>query len=231
MQEYVSARNEIAISDGTIQGIYGSEDKHGSLAKQLARRDPKYDRNRVRVCISFVKGECKRGAYCPYRHEKPENTELSQQSFKGRYYGTRDPLAESILRSHEFRKQQQLPECTDPSVTSLFVGKIPPSVTENDLRSKFSPYGTISSVRHIKEKGFAFIEFENNEQAQNALKSLFMGLEMQGKMLSINWAKSQDSSKKRSNEGNVPVDKKARHTGDHVYPSENPLQLGSLPKQ
>lgn len=37
------------------------------MLKALARTDPYYKRNRPHVCSFFVKGECKRGAECPYR--------------------------------------------------------------------------------------------------------------------------------------------------------------------
>lgn len=39
----------------------------------------KYNRNRVRVCSFFFKGKCKRGLYCPYRHELSENQRQQQQ--------------------------------------------------------------------------------------------------------------------------------------------------------
>jgi pre-mRNA-splicing factor RBM22/SLT11 len=41
------------------------------MLKQLARTDPYYKRNRPHVCSFFVKGECKRGAECPYRFVRP----------------------------------------------------------------------------------------------------------------------------------------------------------------
>jgi len=37
------------------------------MLKQLARTDPYYKRNRPHVCSFFVKGECNRGAQCPFR--------------------------------------------------------------------------------------------------------------------------------------------------------------------
>lgn len=37
------------------------------MLKNLARTDPYYKRNRPHICSFFVKGECKRGAECPFR--------------------------------------------------------------------------------------------------------------------------------------------------------------------
>ena len=38
---------------------------------KLARTDPYYKRNRAHLCSFWVKGECKRGAECPYRCAPP----------------------------------------------------------------------------------------------------------------------------------------------------------------
>jgi pre-mRNA-splicing factor RBM22/SLT11 len=41
-------------------------------------------RNQARICTFFVKGQCTRGAECPYRHEMPVQNELSEQNIKVR---------------------------------------------------------------------------------------------------------------------------------------------------
>jgi pre-mRNA-splicing factor RBM22/SLT11 len=55
-------------------------------------------RNQSKICTFFTRGKCKRGAECPYRHEMPEDNELSKQNIKDRYYGINDPVANKILR-------------------------------------------------------------------------------------------------------------------------------------
>lgn len=70
------------------------------MLKQLARTDPYYKRNRPHVCSFFVKGECKRGDECPYRHEKPVENELSHQNLQDRYHGRDDPVAKKIMSVH-----------------------------------------------------------------------------------------------------------------------------------
>ena len=42
-------------------------------------------RNQAQLCSFFVKGECKRGAECPYRHEMPTTGPLANQNIKDRY--------------------------------------------------------------------------------------------------------------------------------------------------
>ena len=38
---------------------------------KMQRTTPYYKRNAPHICSFFVKGECKRGAECPFRHEMP----------------------------------------------------------------------------------------------------------------------------------------------------------------
>ncbi len=73
--------------------------------KRLARTTPYYERNKAHICSFWVKGECKRGEECPYRHEMPfdPNDPLAKQNFKDRYYGSQDPVAEKMMRKHSGR--------------------------------------------------------------------------------------------------------------------------------
>lgn len=67
------------------------------MLKKLQRTEPYYKRNRQHICSFFVKGNCTRGAECPYRHEMPQEGELKHQNIKDRYYGTNDPVARKIM--------------------------------------------------------------------------------------------------------------------------------------
>lgn len=60
------------------------------LLLRLARTAPYYKRNRPHVCSFWVKGECRRGEECPYRHEKPTDPDdpLADQNIKDRYART-----------------------------------------------------------------------------------------------------------------------------------------------
>lgn len=68
------------------ESSYGKVRANDTILK-LQRTTPYYKRNRAHVCSFYVRGECTRGAECPYRHEMPETGELSQQNIKDRYYG------------------------------------------------------------------------------------------------------------------------------------------------
>lgn len=53
---------------------------------KIARNTPYYKRNQAHICSFWVKGECKRGEECPFRHEKPTDPDdpLSDQNLKGK---------------------------------------------------------------------------------------------------------------------------------------------------
>ena len=76
----------------------------------------------------------------------------------------------------------------------LFVGGLPWATTNDDLKDLFSQAGTVASATIITDKmtgrsrGFGFVEFENDADADNAL-SMFNGKEYNGRNLVVNEAK------------------------------------------
>ncbi|KAI8429126.1 hypothetical protein MSG28_007676 [Choristoneura fumiferana] len=73
--------------DSTQPSNSALKSKGGSnLLLKLARTAPYYKRNRSHVCSFWVKGECRRGEKCAYRHEKPtaRNDPLADQNIKDR---------------------------------------------------------------------------------------------------------------------------------------------------
>jgi len=61
---------------------------------------------------------------------------------------------------------------------NLYVGNLPYSVSESDLKDLFSAFGEVTSVKIIKDsysnqsKGFGFVEMPSNSDGQNAIKEL-----------------------------------------------------------
>lgn len=115
-------------------------------------------RNRAQICTFFLRGECKRGAECPYRHEMPEgDSELAHQNIRDRYYGVNDPVARKMLRRLGERPRLEPPE--DTTITTLYVGNIERHWTEDDLRNAFKKYGDISRLKLVPNKSCAFVTF------------------------------------------------------------------------
>ncbi|MFO1519019.1 MAG: RNA-binding protein [bacterium] len=78
----------------------------------------------------------------------------------------------------------------------LYVGSLPYSTTETQLRELFEPFGTIESVRLIsdkftgKSKGFGFVEMESDEAAEQAIAGV-NGKELDGRTLVVNEARPE----------------------------------------
>jgi RNA recognition motif-containing protein len=76
----------------------------------------------------------------------------------------------------------------------LYVGNLPFSVTEAELRDAFSPFGDVAKVDLVSDRftgesrGFGFVEMDNSSQADAAIKSL-NGSDLRGRSMTVNHAK------------------------------------------
>lgn len=81
--------------------------------------------------------------------------------------------------------------------SKLYVGNLPYSTTEEDLRELFAQAGAVQSVALIKDrdsgrsKGFGFVEMETAEAAQAAITK-FNNYEFQGRNLTVNIARPRE---------------------------------------
>ncbi|KAF5373769.1 hypothetical protein D9758_000643 [Tetrapyrgos nigripes] len=168
------------------------------MLKQLARTDPYYKRNRPKICSFFVKGECKRGNECPYRHEQPPNDELSHQNIQDRYHGRNDPVARKMLATNAESQGLKPPE--DKSVTSLFLSSLSPNSTELSIRTRvlkslpFLDANQLKSVVHVAKSRCAFINFTDRSSAERASEAWANGLEIDEQKVNVKWGRSRPAS-------------------------------------
>ena len=86
---------------------------------------------------------------------------------------------------------------------NIFVGSLPFSIDEADLRESFEAYGTVNSVKIItdkftgRSKGFGFIEMSNDEEAQKAINEL-NGATVQGRAIVVNKSEPKPEGERRS---------------------------------
>lgn len=70
---------------------------------------------------------------------------------------------------------------------SLYVGNLSYNATESDVRKLFEPFGPITEIRIIGDKGFGFVEIpEENMQAAIDANN---GKELGGRTLTVNEAR------------------------------------------
>lgn len=90
--------------------------------------------------------------------------------------------------------------------TKLYVGGLPYSTTQDELRDTFSQAGTVTSTSIIMDKmtgrsrGFGFVEMENDADAQKAIE-MWNGKDFGGRKLTVNEAKPMEARAPRSNDG------------------------------
>ncbi len=83
---------------------------------------------------------------------------------------------------------------------NIYVGNLTYSTTEDDLRSSFSAFGTVDSVKIItdretgRSKGFGFIEMSDDAAGSAAIKELD-GQEMDERAIKVNEARPREDRK------------------------------------
>ncbi|XP_050216294.1 polyadenylate-binding protein RBP45C [Mercurialis annua] len=77
----------------------------------------------------------------------------------------------------------------DPNNTTIFVGALDPSVTDDYLRQVFSKYGELVHVKIPAGKRCGFVQFANRSSAEQALLSL-NGTQLAGQSIRLSWGRS-----------------------------------------
>lgn len=90
--------------------------------------------------------------------------------------------------------------------SKLYVGRLPYSMTDDELNDLFAAHGTVVSAKVImdrdsgRSKGFGFVEMSSDEEAQAAIKAL--NDSEQGKMrIVVNEARPQEERPPRRDFG------------------------------
>ena len=79
----------------------------------------------------------------------------------------------------------------------IYVGGLPYSTSEDELRELFAAHGDVVSVQIKSDRetgrsrGFGFVEMSNDEEAQAAITALH-GYKMEGRDLTVNEAKPME---------------------------------------
>lgn len=88
----------------------------------------------------------------------------------------------------------------------LYVGGLPYSTTEDQLRDAFAQAGAVSSAIIImdkmtgRSKGFGFVEFGNDDDAQKAI-DMWNGKDFGGRSLTVNEARPMEARPRREGGG------------------------------
>ncbi|MCS7053376.1 MAG: RNA-binding protein [Ignavibacterium sp.] len=81
--------------------------------------------------------------------------------------------------------------------TKLFIGSLPWSVNDAELKTLFEPYGNVQSAKVItdkqtrRSKGYGFVEFETAAEASAAINAL-NDTEVKGRKIIVSEAKPKN---------------------------------------
>ena len=80
---------------------------------------------------------------------------------------------------------------------NIYVGNLPFTATDHDLRQLFEPYGAVDKINLITDrdtgraKGFGFVDMPDSRAAQSAIQGLH-GKDLKGRALTVNEAKPRE---------------------------------------
>ncbi|MDD5099040.1 MAG: RNA-binding protein [Candidatus Colwellbacteria bacterium] len=87
----------------------------------------------------------------------------------------------------------------------LYVGGLPYATRDAELKEAFSEAGEVASATVImdrasgRSKGFGFVEFENDADADKAIE-MFDGKDMGGRTINVNEARPMEERPRRDND-------------------------------
>ena len=93
---------------------------------------------------------------------------------------------------------------------NIFVARLDFGVSQEELKRAFEQYGKVNKVTIAtdketgKPKGFAFIEMFNDEEAQNAIKSLD-GFSFNGRQIAVKQAEDRRDNNRKENNDRLKV--------------------------
>ncbi len=89
---------------------------------------------------------------------------------------------------------------------NIYVGNLPYSATEEQLKTMFGHYGEVTSASIVKDrdsgrsKGFGFVEMSNDSEAQEAIQALNES-DMNGRNIKVNQARPKEARSDRPRTG------------------------------
>lgn len=210
---------------------------HAKLT-EMARMQPQYERNLAKLCSFFARGECDRGANCPFRHEMPRdrNDPMSKQNTKDRFFGTSDPVANKILgrkrRFEETKAKDQQTDGFEKAFATVFVrfrGDAPyPVVSESEVRDQFYSFGEISGIRIQRDAGHLFVEYTQPEAADFAIASMNKKY-LLGRDIFVDWARAtKRGENKNGHDANSKLDTSSQASTFVVKPVAQAINASKL---
>ncbi|MEM7542391.1 MAG: RNA-binding protein [Pseudomonadota bacterium] len=110
---------------------------------------------------------------------------------------------------------------------NIYVGNLPYSIDDEELREAFEPFGKVSSAEVIidrrtkRSRGYGFVEMANADDGQRAISEL-NGSDLQGRELRV------DESKPKSEKSRKPREQRRNNRQNNRNDASSPPPSGGL---
>ncbi|ESQ54571.1 hypothetical protein EUTSA_v10025342mg [Eutrema salsugineum] len=98
-----------------------------------------------------------------------------------------------------YQNSQGNPGESDPTNTTIFVGALDQSVTEDVLKSVFGQFGELVHVKIPAGKRCGFVQYANRGSAEQAL-SMLNGTQLGGQSIRLSWGRSPSNKQTQSDQ-------------------------------
>ncbi|XP_044473919.1 polyadenylate-binding protein RBP45C-like isoform X2 [Mangifera indica] len=102
---------------------------------------------------------------------------------------TKKPVSGQQYQKATYQNNQGNQGESDPNNTTIFVGGLDPSVSDDILKSVFGQYGELVHVKIPAGKRCGFVQFANRACAEQAL-SMLNGTQLGGQNIRLSWGRS-----------------------------------------
>lgn len=113
----------------------------------------------------------------------------SLEEMQGVYVGSR-AMRVSVARARAKFDVGLNPHTPESEITTVFVGGLNNTITEEELRAYFGTYGNILAVKIIPNKNIAFIQYEQRISAEQSIAEL-NGSHLGGAKLRLSFGRTQ----------------------------------------
>mmetsp|Transcript_8504 Transcript_8504/g.24005 ORF Transcript_8504/g.24005 Transcript_8504/m.24005 type:complete len:418 (+) Transcript_8504:49-1302(+) len=194
-------------SSGETHSIYVGDLDHNADETQLRRIFSKYNSMKeVKIITDPVTGAPK--GYGFVRFSDPMERDQALAEMQGQIIGTRPiklNIAMTKSKTESTSSSSSLPSndpaVNDPTNTTIFIGGIDESVSEDMLRGAFARYGDLVYARIPGGRGCGFVQYTTRESAENCLE--LNGTNLGNCKIRVSWGRPSRSSSSSSNNPNM----------------------------
>ncbi|CAO3646486.1 unnamed protein product [Mucor hiemalis] len=141
----------------------------------------------AKVMINPITGYSRGFGFIRFFDEGEQQRSLEEM--QGVYIGSR-PVRVSVARPRAKFDVGLNPHVPESEITTVFVGGLNNTITEEELRAYFGVHGDILAVKIIPNKNIAFIQYEYRSSAEQAIAEL-NGSHLGGAKLRLSFGRTQ----------------------------------------